>query len=121
MNPTTATATRTTPRTSPGTAGQSYGWEKAVIAHWCGVTILDIDVKNTVRVFVPDVVAVTEITLTVGSTRDAWALAVLLDLPAAPSDTAVAWRTWAGWVSALSTQQPVLVTVTAPTTGREDR
>ncbi|WP_454859637.1 hypothetical protein [Promicromonospora soli] len=115
MNPTTTTATRTTPRTSSGTAGQGYGWEKAVIAHWCGVNVLDVDVANTVRVFVPDVVAVTEIMLTVGSTRDALALAALLDLPAAPSDPAVAWRTWAGWVSALSAQQPVLVSVTAPT------
>ncbi|MFC8796974.1 hypothetical protein ACFT2C_04530 [Promicromonospora sp. NPDC057138] len=92
-----------------------------MIAHRCGVNVLDVDVKTAVRAVGPDVVAVTEIMLTVGSTRDAWALAVLLDLPAAPSDPAVAWRTWAGWVSALSTQRPVLVTVTAPTTDWEAR
>jgi hypothetical protein len=119
MNPTTATATRTMTPASAGTAVQDYGWEKAVITHWCGVNVLDVAAENTVRVFVPDTVVVTEIILTVSTTRDAQTLAVLLDLPRLPSDPAVAWRTWTGWVSALSTQQPVLVTVTAPTTDLE--
>jgi hypothetical protein len=119
MNPTTATATRTMTPSSAGTAVQDYRWEKAVITHWCGVNVLDVDVLNTIRAVGPDTVAVTEIILTVSTTRDAQALAVLLDLPPLPSDPAVAWRTWTGWVSALSAQQPVLVTVTAPAADQE--
>lgn len=96
-------------------AASEYGWERAVIAHWCGVEVLDIDVETTVRAIGPDTVTVIEIILTVGTTPDAQTLAVLLDLPAVPHDPAVAWRIWTGWVSALSAQRPVLVTVTAPT------
>ncbi|MFC8797125.1 hypothetical protein ACFT2C_05295 [Promicromonospora sp. NPDC057138] len=119
MTPTTDTVTRTTTRTPVGPEGRDFGWEKAVISHWCGVQILDIDVGNTVRAFGPNTVAIIEIILTAGTTRDAQALAGLLDLPPTPSDPAVAWQSWTGWVSALSAQQPVLVTVTAPTSHQE--
>jgi hypothetical protein len=119
MNTATTTTTRTLPGISAGVSGQDYEWEKAVIAHWCGVRVLGIDVESTTRAFGPDAVAIIEIILTAGTTRDAQTLALLLDLPAAPSDPAVAWRCWRGWASALSTRQPVLVTVTAPTTHQE--
>ncbi|PUB20842.1 hypothetical protein C8K30_11553 [Promicromonospora sp. AC04] len=114
MNPKTAIATRTMTPASAGTAVQDYGWEKAVITHWCGVNVLDVAAENTVRVFGPDTIVVTEIILTVSTTRDAQALAVLLGLPAAPSDPALAWQTWTGWVSEISAHRPVLVRVTAP-------
>ena len=115
------TAPRIPARIPAAAAGPEYRWERAVIAHWCGVEVLDIDVENTVRAIRPDTVTVIEIIFTVGTTPDAQTLAVVLDLPAVPSDPAVAWRTWTGLVSALSSQRPVLVTVTAPTTNREAR
>lgn len=113
------TASRIPARSPAAAAGPEYRWERAVIAHWCGVQVLDIDVETTVRAIGPDTVTVIEITLTVGTTPDAQTLAVLLDLPTAPHDPAVAWRIWTGWVSALSAQRPLLVTVTTPTTSRE--
>jgi hypothetical protein len=122
MTPTTATAIDTTTDTSAQSSTGlpvDYGWEKAVIAHWCGVQLLDVHAWLASRTIGQHVVAVVEIVLTVGATREAQTLAVLLDLPAIPSDPAVAWQTWTGWVSALSAQRPVLVTVTAPTTHRE--
>ena len=117
---TVMTAASRIPARIPATAaGPEYRWERAVIAHWCGVDVLDIDVENTVRAIGPDTVTVIEVILTMGTTRDAQALAVLLDLLAVPSDPAVAWRTWTGCFSDLTAQQPVLVTVTAPTTHLE--
>lgn len=109
----------TTASTSATSGG--YEWEKAVLAHWCGVQVLEIHVEPTFRAFPREAVAVIEIVLTVRTTHDARTMAVLLDLPAAPSDPAVAWRSWTGWVSALSAHRPVLVTVTAPTPHREAR
>ncbi len=57
-----------------------------------------------------------EIIMTVRTTHDARRSAVLLDLPATLPDRDVAWQTWTGWVSTMSAERPVLVTVTAPIT-----
>lgn len=125
MIPTTSAMINTAARlpTAASTSATSGGheWEKAVLAHWCGVQVLDIHVEHTFRAFGRQAVAVIEIVLTVRTTHDAQTMAVLLDLPAAPSDPAVAWQSWTGWVSALSARRPVLVTVTTPTTHREAR
>ncbi|WP_423464258.1 hypothetical protein ACO229_06790 [Promicromonospora sp. MS192] len=77
--------------------------------------ILQIDARNTVRSRGLKTVTVTEITLTASTTTHAQILAALLDLPLVPPDPDVAWRSWSGRVPDLSAQQPVLVTVTAPT------
>ncbi|MFI8528275.1 hypothetical protein ACIGB8_27710 [Promicromonospora sukumoe] len=112
-------ATGTSSHATASATSRGHEWEKAVIAHWCGVHVLGIDAKHTARTCGPDIVAIIEIVLTVGTTRDAHALAVLLDLLGVPTDPAVPWEAWTGWVSSLSAERPVLVTVTAPTTHRE--
>ncbi|PUB32594.1 hypothetical protein C8K30_1011120 [Promicromonospora sp. AC04] len=101
------------------TTVEDYRWEAAVMAAWCGVDVVGVETRSAVCVVGPDVVMVVEIFMTVRTSHDARTLAALLDLPAALPDPDIAWQTWTGWVSKLSTERPVLVTVTAPTTHPE--
>jgi len=107
------------PRRPAVTTVEDHQWEAAVLAAWSGADVVGVETRSTVRVFGPDVVMVVEVVMTVRTTHDARILAALLDLPAALPDPDVAWQTWTGWVSALSAERPVLVTVTAPTTHPE--
>ena len=105
-----------TPSRPAVTTVEDHQWEAAVLAAWSSADVVGVETSSTVRVVGPDVVMVVEIVMTVRTTHDARTLAALLDLPAALPDPDVAWQTWTGWVSKLSTERPVLVTVTAPTT-----
>ena len=100
---------------TPEDVRAGFAWATSVITAWCGARVLAVDLDPMALTFDQRTVAALEVTFTVATIEQAHRLAVLLDLPLQPTDPAVVWQTWTGWVSDASAQQPVLVTVTAPT------
>ncbi len=98
---------------------EDYQWDAAVLAVRSGADVIGIETRDTIRTVGHDAVTVVEIVMTARTTHDARTLATALDLPATLPDPDIAWQTWTGWVSRLSTERPVLVTVTTPTTHPE--
>ena len=108
-----------TPSRPDVTTAEDHQWEAAVLAAWSSADVVGVETCDAVRAVGLDVVRVVEVVMTVRTTHHARTLAALLDLPAALPDPEITWQTRTGWVSALSTERPVLVTVTAPTTHPE--